>query len=426
MLDLKFILNNIDKVKENCKIRNVRADLDRLVRLAEDRAEILRQVEGTRKEQNDIARSMKKPMEQQQKAETIARGAQLKTLAAEQEERLRAVESALREIQSGIPNMTHPDVPVGKGEEDSREIRKWGSIPHFDFTPRDHVTLGTALGILDFESGTKVTGNKFYFLRGDGALLELALIHYAVKKLTARGFTLHITPDLAKASILYGTGFNPRGEETQIYSVNDSDLCLIATSEITLAGKYSDTTVDGSALPLKLAGYSHCFRTESGAYGKASKGLYRVHQFSKVEMFVYTKPEDSDAMLEKLVETEEDIFRGLEIPYRLIECSSGDLGGPAYRKYDLEAWMPGRDDGGSYGEVTSASNCTDYQARRLNIRYKTRGEKGSNFVHTLNGTAIAVSRALIAILENNQRSDGSVVLPEALRPFMEKDVLQVP
>lgn len=229
------------------------------------------------------------------------------------------------------------------------------------------------------------------------------------------------TPDLAHEDILEGIGFNPRGNETQVYSVENSNLCLVGTAEITLGGLCAKQTFDSEELPLKLCGVSHCFRTEAGAAGRASKGLYRVHQFTKIEMFAYTLPDQSDAVHEELRQIECELFDALEIPYRVVDTSTGDLGGPAYRKYDLEAWMPGRGDAGEWGEVTSTSNCTDYQARRLESRYKVKGEKGTNFVHTLNGTAIACSRAIIAILENNQQADGSIAIPAALHPFMGKD-----
>jgi len=420
MLDLKFILKNMNAVKDNCKNRNVKIDFSEFEKLAEKRAATLKEVEELRKQQNDIAKQMKQPLDKSEREKLIEQGAKLKSLVTEKEAASKSAEESLKEIQEAIPNMTHPDAPIGKGEESNFVLKHVGIPRKFDFTPKDHVELGKELGILDFEGGAKVSGQKFYFLKRDGVLLEQALINYALKTLIKEGFTPYVTPDLAKNSIFYGTGFNPRGEEAQIYSIIDKDLSLIATAEITLAGLYSDEIIPEKELPILLAGYSHCFRTEAGAYGKASKGLYRVHQFSKVEMFAYTKPCESENMLQRLLSIEEKIFTELEIPYRVVECSSGDLGGPAYRKYDIEAWMPARE-GGSYGEVTSASNCTDYQARRLSIRYK--GNEGIQAVHTLNGTAIATSRAIIAILENNQQEDGSIIIPDVLVPFMDKKTI---
>jgi seryl-tRNA synthetase len=270
---------------------------------------------------------------------------------------------------------------------------------------------------MDFEAGARVAGHGFYFLKNEAVLLELALQQYAVQFLVGQGFVPIATPDLARNEILEGVGYIPRGPETQIYSIENTDLSLVATAEIPLGGLLAGQTVDADVLPLKFCGISHCFRTEAGAHGRATRGLFRVHQFTKVEMFAYTLPDQSEKMLDHLCDLECRLFDGLDIPYRVVDTATGDLGGPAYRKFDLEAWMPGR---GEYGEVTSTSNCTDYQARRLNARYRIRGEKGTHFLHTLNGTAIAISRALIAILENHQQADGSVKIPEVLRPWVGK------
>jgi seryl-tRNA synthetase len=300
------------------------------------------------------------------------------------------------------------------------EIRRWGEIPAFDFDIKDHVELGESLGIIDFDAGTKVAGSKFYFLRGDAVLLELGLVRYAMDILVEHGYQPTITPDLARDEHLVGTGFIPRGPETQIYSVEDSDLSLIATAEITLAGSLADEILDREELPIRLAGLSHCFRTEAGSHGRASRGLYRVHQFTKVEMFAFTTPEQSEAMHKEMLEIEERIFQGLGLPYRVVDICTGDLGGAAYRKYDLEAWMPGRD---GFGEVTSTSNTTDYQARRLKIRYRNSGGR-PQLLHTLNGTALAISRALIALLEIYQQEDGPVVLPKVLIPYVGKERIE--
>jgi seryl-tRNA synthetase len=260
-----------------------------------------------------------------------------------------------------------------------------------------------------------VAGPKFYYLKNQAVILELALVRYALDALAREGFILHSTPDMARDEIVAGHGFNPRGPESNIYAVEGTDLCLIATAEFTLGGSRAGEILAADQLPLKLAGLSHCFRREAGAAGQYSKGLYRVHQFTKVEMFVYCRPSESEAMLGRLIAIEEAIYQGLRIPYRIVDTCMGDLGGPAYRKFDIEAWMPGRGEKGAYGEITSASNCTDYQARRLGIRFK---EGGKNlFVHTLNGTALAVSRTLIALLENFQNEDGSVTLPDSIAAY---------
>jgi seryl-tRNA synthetase len=319
--------------------------------------------------------------------------------------------------------MAHPDVPVGKEEKDNLEIRREGTIPSFAFQPQDHIQLAESLDLVDFDSATRVTGTKFYYLKNQAVFLELALSRFALEILASRGYTVSITPDLAKESIVEGIGFQPRGEESNIYTIENEETCLVGTAEITLGGYLADQVIDREVLPLRLAGFSHCFRREAGAAGKFSKGLYRVHQFTKVEMFIFCEPGDSEQMHEELLTIEEEIFRKLDIPYRVVDTCTGDLGNPAYRKYDLEAWMPGRGTEGEWGEITSTSNCTDYQARRLGIRYKD--EEGKRvFVHMLNGTAVAVSRALIALLENYQQEDGSVVIPEALVPYTGFEVIR--
>ncbi len=342
----------------------------------------------------------------------------MKEQIEEQMQRL-AAEAAV--IHSAMPNMTHPEAPVG-GEDASKELRHGRvDVRPFGFPVQDHVALAEQHDLIDFEGGARVAGHGFYFLKNEAAVLELALQQYAVEFLVREGFTPMVTPDLARGDVLKGIGFIPRGPETQIYSIENHDLNLVATAEITLGGLYAGQVIEAEKLPIKLCGISHCFRTEAGAAGRASRGLYRVHQFTKVEMFAFTLPEQSEDMHNYLRDLECEIFDGLGIPYRVLDIATGDLGGPAYRKFDLEAWMPGRGTAGEYGEVTSASNCTDYQSRRLDIRYKVKGEKGTNLVHTLNGTAVAISRALIAILENYQQADGSILIPEVLRKWVGKE-----
>jgi seryl-tRNA synthetase len=422
VLDLKYIRENADAVAENCKNRGVEADVDLVVGLADRRSELIQELNGLKQRQNQLAKSVGKERDPVARESLIADSRRTKELIPEKEAELSAIEGRLREEMLKIPNMTHPDSPIGKDDTENVEIRRVGEIPTFGFEPKDHVELGESLGIIDFEAGTKVAGSKFYFLRGDAVLLELGLVRYALDKLIERGYESVITPDLARDEALIGTGFIPRGPETQIYSIEDSDLSLVATAEITLAGSLAGEILDAENLPVKLAGLSHCFRTEAGSHGRASRGLYRVHQFTKVEMFAFAEPEQSEALHEEMVGIEEEIFQGLGLPYRVVDICTGDLGGAAYRKYDLEAWMPGRD---GYGEVTSTSNTTDYQARRLQIRYR-RAEPGGRpqLLHTLNGTAIAVSRALIPILENYQQEDGSILVPEALVPYVGKKVLE--
>jgi seryl-tRNA synthetase len=419
MLDLKYIRENAEAVQENSRNRGVEADVGLVVELADRRSALIQELNELRQRQNQMARSIGKEQDPESRDRLIAESRAMKDRIPEKEADLSEVERRLREELLKIPNMTHPDAPIGKDDSENVEIRRWGEIPDFDFDIRDHVELGESLGIIDFDAGAKVAGSKFYFLRGDAVLLELGLVRYAMDILTQLGYQATITPDLARDEMLVGTGFIPRGPETQIYSVEDSDLSLIATSEIPLAGSLADEIVDENELPIRLAGLSHCFRTEAGSHGRASRGLYRVHQFTKVEMFAFTTPEQSEELHAEMLDIEERIFQGLGLPYRVVDICTGDLGGAAYRKFDLEAWMPGRND---YGEVTSTSNTTDYQARRLRIRYRRDGGR-PQLLHTLNGTAIAVSRALIALLENYQREDGSILLPEVLVSYVGKERL---
>lgn len=414
MLDIKFIRDNVDLVKENVARRGVRdADPDLVVSLYHQRVEKVQALEALRAERNETAQKMKGKLEPEQRQALIDRGRELKEEIAAHEAELQTVEADLDAAAKKIPNMTHPDVPTGH-EGEGNVLMTVGEPARFSFEPRDHLELGEALELLDFDSAARVTGGKFYYLKNEGALLELALINYAMNKLVARGFTPYLTPDLARASVLESIGFNPRGEETQVYSVAGSDLCLVGTAEITLGGMLGDRILRKEDLPIRLVGFSHCFRTEAGAHGAASKGLYRVHQFSKVEMFAFTTPEESEAMHAEMRDIEIEIFTELGLSFQVVDIPTGDLGAPAFRKFDLEAWMPSRD---GYGEVTSTSNCTDFQSRRLNIRYRDE-ENQTRFVHTLNGTAVAVPRAIVAILETYQREDGSVVIPEVLRPYL--------
>jgi seryl-tRNA synthetase len=419
MLDTQFIRDNLDAVKANCKNRNVNADVDRVVALDDERKRIISAMQVKQQEANAVAKQVGPEKDPDKKQLLISQGKLLRSEVATLEIQLKQVETDLKAVVSTIPNMTHPAAPIGALPEDNKVIKTWGEPTKFDFKPKDHVAVAEGLDLVDFEAGSAVAGQKFYFLKNEAVLLELALVQYAMTTLLKHGYTPIITPDLARVDVLEGIGFMPRGEGTQIYSIANSDLCLIATAEITLGGMHRDQIMDEAKLPLKYVGLSHCFRTEAGAPGRDTRGLYRVHQFTKVEMFAFCVPEQSEAIHEEIRAIEEEIFQGLKLPYHVIDTCTGDLGGPAYRKYDLEAWMPSRGkDGGEYGEVTSTSNCTDFQARRLNIRYKSPKQKGTRFVHTLNGTAVAVSRCLVAILENYQQADGSVIIPETLRPWM--------
>jgi seryl-tRNA synthetase len=426
MLDALFIRENLEAVKANCRNRNVTADVDRVIQLDDERKRLIQETQNLQQQANEISKGIAAQRDQRQRQETVQKGRNLREQVAVLEAQLKQVEADLRAVLLTIPNMSHPDAPVGTTAEDNKVIHRFGEPRGFEFPPKDHVALAEALDLADFEAGASVAGQKFYFLKNEAVLLELALVQYALGVLIREGYTPVITPDVARVEVLEGIGFIPRGPETQIYSLENTDLCLIATAEITLGGMHRDQVLDELQLPLKYVGLSHCFRTEAGAPGRDTRGLYRVHQFTKVEMFAFCAPDQSEAIHQELLRIEETIFQGLGLPYQVIDTCTGDLGGPAYRKYDLEAWMPGRGQQGEYGEVTSTSNCTDYQARRLNIRYKVPGQKGTRFVHTLNGTAVAVSRALLAILENYQQADASVVVPEVLRPWVGKDKIGPP
>lgn len=414
MIDLKELKTRRDEIAENIKNRCMHVDIDAIIVLQEQRLSILQTTESLRARRNENANKMKAKLDPETRSELIQEGKNLKEEIAKLETTLREVEEKYLTLAKTIPNYAHPDAPIGKLDTDNREIKLWGKPSSFTFTPKDHTELGETLDLIDFDSATRVSGPKFYYLKNEAVFLELALERYALDMLKKHGFTLTITPDIAKIEILEGIGFNPRGEESNIYSIEGTDTCLVGTAEITLGGYHVDKILPVDDLPIKLAGLSHCFRREAGGAGQYSKGLYRVHQFSKVEMFVYSLPSQSEEIHSQLLAIEEEIFQGLELPYRVVDTCTGDLGAPAYRKYDIEAWMPGR---GDYGEVTSTSNCTDYQSRRLNIRYRD-SEGTIQYLHLLNGTAIAVSRVIVALLENFQREDGSIGMPQALIPYL--------
>ena len=422
MLDKRFILENPELVQENCDRRGVKVDVARFVELESQRRKLQAEVEELSRQANVVSKSIGQAKDDAEREARKDEGRRLRELKdADRRQHIERLAAEAGAIHNAMPNLTHPEAPVG-GEDASKELRRGNvDVRPFGFPVLDHVQLAEQHDLIDFEGGARVAGHGFYFLKNEAALLELALQQYAMERLVREGFTPMVTPDLARGDVLKGIGFIPRGPETQIYSVENHDLNLVATAEITLGGLYAGQVIEAEKLPIKLCGISHCFRTEAGAAGRASRGLYRVHQFTKVEMFAFTLPEQSEDMHNYFRDLECEIFDGLGIPYRVLDIATGDLGGPAYRKFDLEAWMPGRGNGGEYGEVTSASNCTDYQSRRLDIRYKVKGEKGTQLVHTLNGTAVAISRALIAILENYQQADGSILIPEVLRKWVGKD-----
>jgi len=409
MIDINLIREKPESVKKGILSKGYGADLvDEVIRLDSNRRGLIVEIEGLRAERNKFAKS-----------KNIEEGKRIKAELQTKEPALRLVEEEFEVAFGQIPNLPLDSAPEGESEKENVEIRKWGEIRNFEFEPQDHFEIARTLDLVDFEAGAKVSGSQFYYLKGDMVRLEFALMQFGMELLAEKGYILMATPDLAKSRYYLGTGYQPKGEEAQIYEIADQDLGLIATAEVTMAGYHADEVIPKKRLPLKYAAVSHCFRQEAGAYGKYSKGLYRVHQFTKLEMFIYCTPDESPKMHEEILGIEEEIMQKLNLPYRVLEMCAGDLGAIAAKKYDIDAWMPGRNE---YGEVTSTSNTTDYQARNLNIRF--RDGDHNEYVHMLNGTAIVGSRVPIAILENYQNEDGSVTVPEALRKWMGKNVIK--
>lgn len=410
MLDIRFIRQNPDLVKENAQRRNARIDVELVLGLDSQIQLSQRALEEAQRSLNLITKKfaqadLGEKMDLQQQASAF------KEVIRVEKAKLADLNSHFQEEMLKIPNLTGPNVPKGNTDEDNVPIRFVGKPPEVNFPLKDHLEIGAEHSLIDFESGSKVTGSKFYFLKNEAVLLELGLINLAIALAVKHGFTPVTTPELARDEIIMASGFTPRGPESQIYSLSEGGLSLIGTSEIAIGGMLKDTVLQPRELPVKICGVSHCFRTEAGSYGKEARGLYRVHQFSKVELYQFDHPQHSAEALEDILAIEEEYYQALELPYRVMSMCEGDLSAPAYKKYDIEAWMPFL---GGYGEVTSVSNCTDFQARRLNIRYKDHTGNGTKFVHTLNGTAVATTRTLLAILENNQQADGSIRIPKAL------------
>ena len=415
MLDVKMVRSNPDEVRRALARRgDSTSSLDELLALEEERRRLLTDVESrraARKRASDEIAVVKKGGGDAGQA--IAAMRTLGDTIKERETSLAEVEERLKTMLLEIPNIPLPGVPDG-GEENSVVLRNVGTAPAFDFAVKDHLDLGVALDLIDMERGAKVSGSRFAYLKGDLALLQFALVRYGLDIVGAKGFRPVVPPVLVREEAMYGTGFFPT-DRAQIYETVDGD-CLVGTSEVPLAAMHMQEFLEAEKLPLRYAGYSTCCRREAGAAGRDTRGILRVHQFDKVEMFTFCLPEQSASEHELILSAEEEILQGLGLPYRVVNIAAGDLGAPAAQKLDCEAWMPGQQ---QYREVTSCSNCTDYQARRLDCRYRT--DKGPRFVHTLNGTAIAVGRTLIAIMENYQQADGSITVPEVLRPLLGKD-----
>ncbi|HJN37659.1 MAG TPA: serine--tRNA ligase [Gammaproteobacteria bacterium] len=423
MLDAKFIIDHVSLIKNCAKRRNIDADVDGVCLFYNKLKATKQSIEKKQALSNQIAKTIGRA-DPSDRAQLASEGKQLKNDIAQEKESAEELNKELQKALLTIPNLLPDDTPEGFTDNENVPIKKHLVPTQFNFHPKDHLELGELLDIIDFEGGAKVAGAKFYFLKNEGVLLENALKSLAFSIAAKRGYIPIKTPDLAKNEILQGAGYAPRGNESNTYCIEGHNLSLIATAEIAIAGLHANEIIPEQQLPIKYVAESHCFRTEAGGGGRESKGLYRVHQFSKIELFQFVKPEHNDTYLNELLSIEEEIYQALEIPYQVVRICAGDLGAPAYKKYDIEAWMPGKGTDGQYGEITSASDCTDFQARRLNTRYKD-SETGKNqWVHTLNGTAIALSRTPIAILENFQQEDGSVIIPKALRPYMGVDTIK--
>lgn len=408
MLDVKFIRENLELVEKSAREKGYKVDIKEVIRLDDERKVVLAEVEDLRRRRNEVAAKMKggKPA-----PELIAEGKKLKEELAEKEQLLDKAQKELDALIKSVPNIIFDDVPFG-GEEDSVEIKTWGE--HHE-EGVDHLDFAVSRDWVDFERGAKVAGSKFYYLKGELALLENALLQYGLSKVLEHGFTYMTVPDMVSSRILEGCGFNPRSsEQSDEYYVEGEDLAMIATAEMPLTGYHMDEIIDEEKLPLLYAGYSPCFRKEAGTYGKYTRGLFRVHQFNKLEMYVFCLPENSKEMHEKLLKIEEEIWQGLEIPYHIVNIAAGDLGAPAAKKYDMEYWSPVNQ---KYQEITSCSNCTDFQARAVNVRVR-RKDGAIEFVHTLNGTAIPLARALVVILENYATNDGKLKVPKVLQPYL--------
>ena len=416
MLDPKYVREHAEEVKRNAAARHVDVDVDAFLALDAKRAKLLKKVEGIRQERNEIAEAMKGKVDDRQAK--IEAGKVLKETLAKEETKLKKMDSEWGGLLARLPNRSHKDAPLGGTDAQNIEIRKHGKPAKSGKTHEELVGH-----LIDFERGAKVAGSKFYFLKNELAILEQALLRYGIDFAMQEGFEFMTVPEVAKEAVLVGKGFLPRGPEKQVYFVEGEDLALIGTAEIPLLGYHMGETLADDELPKKYAAFSHCFRTEAGTYGKESAGLYRVHQFAKVELFAYALPDQSDGMLEEFVRLQEAFWKSLEIPYRVVDCATGDLGGSDYRRYDIEAWMWSRNGGkGGWGEITSASNCHEYQARGMGIHVKKKdGERV--FAHTLNATMAVSPRPLIAIVENHQNADGSITIPKALRPYTGFDTI---
>jgi seryl-tRNA synthetase len=414
MLDLKLIRSDPERVKTALARRGAAERVDELLALDARRRELLPEIEGAQAERKALSKRIGEAKQGGgDAAEEMEAVGRLKEKIESGKGELERVEADLERVAAELPNLPDPDAPEGDSEEDAALVREVGAPPRFDFEPRDHLEIGTALGLIDMEAGARASGSRFAYLKGDLVLLELALVRYATEVVRSEGHEPVVPPVLVREEALYGTGFLP-GDRDQIYEIPKDELFLVGTSEVPLAALHADQILEADELPLRYAGLSSCFRREAGAAGRDTRGIFRVHQFDKVEMFSFVEPSRSGEEHERLLAIEERILTELEIPYRVVNVAAGDLGAPAAKKYDCEAWIPSQ---GRYRELTSCSNTTDYQARRLKCRYRPADSEAPQPVHTLNGTAVAVGRTMIALIENRQDRDGGFTLPNTLHRY---------
>lgn len=424
MLDLKFVRENLDKVAEAMKNRHTEVDLDAFRKLDQERRDLLQEVEADKSMRNSVSAEISKMKKNGEDAsEKILSMRTLGDKIAETDKKLKEVEQGLSDIMLTIPNMPDASVPVGKDDTENPEVRKWGEPTHFDFEPKAHWDLGEDLGILDSNRAAKVSGGRFYYYLGLGARLERAVYNFMLDQHTQKdGYTEVIPPYIVNRETMTGTGQLPKFHE-DMYRLEGMEMYLIPTAEVPLTNYYRDEIIDGAKLPIYLTAFTPCFRAEAGSAGRDTRGLIRQHQFHKVEMVKFTKPEDSFDELEKLTHDAEGILQALGLPYHVVCLCTGDLGFSATKCYDIEVWFPAQN---KYREISSCSNCVDFQARRANIRFRRDSKSKPEFVHTLNGSGLAVGRTVAAILENYQQADGSIVVPEVLRPYMGCDVIAKP
>ena len=412
MVDIKLIRNDPERIKKACAAKQVKVDIDKLLKLDKQRRKSINQLEELKAKQNQLSKKIAK-LSNQEKNKIIFKAKKISDQVSKLAKKLNKIDLEFNQLKLSIPNPPFNDVKIGRDESENEVIAHWGKVPKFDFKIKDHLQIGRELDLIDTERAAKVSGSRFGYLKNEAVLIEFALVQLALDFLAKQGFIPIIPPVMIKEKAMQAMGYLERGEE-EVYKTARDNFYLVGTSEQSVGAMHMDETLNKLDLPKRYIAFSTCFRREAGSYGKDVKGILRVHQFDKLEMFSFCPPEDSLKEYELLLSFQEKLVRILKIPYRVVKMCSGDLGDPAASKYDIECWMPAQD---QYRETHSTSHCTDFQARRLNIRFRN-NQKKLEFIHTLNGTAYAVGRMLISILENYQQKDGSVKIPKALRPYV--------